>query len=146
MDWGAEPAQRYDANGTTGLIWIPAPGVVVTRIAGHGSLGVTRFYVAAAQRAIVEFGRVRVFHDWSAIDGYDPEARKLLRAFGVTNTDERVLVRYLLASKILSMAVQTAGLVLRRDFESTTDPAVFERWVDAGIAEARQQRGGRGLT
>ena len=129
-------AQRYESGETTALVWRPAWGIIVTRVVGRGTLAVTKFYISLAQSAIVECGAARVFHDWSGLKGYDPEARDLMRAFGKTNADDRVLVRYLVSSKILSMAIQTAGLVLRRDFESTTDRAAFERWVGSAVATA----------
>lgn len=136
MDYEEGLAQRYESREATGLVWRPAWGVLVTRVTGHGTPAVTRFYISIAQSAIVEFGTLRVFHDWSGLKGYDPEARDLMRAFGKTNDDERVRVHYLVGSKILSMAIQTAGLVLGRDFPSTTDRAVYERWVSSAIATA----------
>lgn len=136
MDWSDGLAQRYQSGETTALVWRPAWGIIVTRVIGHGTLAVTKFYISIAQGAIVECGAVRVFHDWSELKGYDPEARDLIRAFGKTNADDRVLVRYLVSSKILSMAIQTAGLVLRRDFESTTARDTFERWLGSAVATA----------
>lgn len=134
VEYDEELAQRYESREATALVWRPAWGILVTRMTGHGTAAITKFYISIAQSAIVECGTVRVFHDWSGLKGYDPEARDLIRAFGKTNDDERVRVHYLIASKILSMAIQTAGLVLGRDFASTTDRAVYDRWVEAAIA------------
>jgi len=136
VDYDEELAQRFESRETLALVWRPAWGVLVTRVTGQGTPAATKFYIAIAQSAIVEFGSVRVFHDWSGMKGYDPEARDLIRAFGKTNDDERVRVHYLIESKILSMAIQTAGLMLRRDFASTTDPVTYGRWVDSAIATA----------
>lgn len=136
MDYGEELAQRYESREATALAWRPAWGILVTRVTGHGTLAATKFYISIAQNALVECGALRVFHDWSGMKGYEPEARDLIRAFGKTNADDRVLVRYLVGSKILSMAIQTAGLMLARDFESTTDRATFDRWVESAIAGA----------
>ncbi len=141
MDYSEELAHHYGSREATAFVWRPAWGVLVTRISGHGTAAATKFYIAICQNALVECGALRVFHDWSAMKGYDPEARDLIRAFGKTNGDDRVLVRYLVGSKILSMAIQTAGLVLGRDFESTTDRAAYDRWVESAIAEAPKQSG-----
>jgi hypothetical protein len=139
VDYDEGLAQRYESREATALVWRPAFGILVTRVVGHGTPGATKFYISIAQSAIVEFGSLRVFHDWSGMRGYDPEARDLIRAFGKTNDDDRVLVRYLVGSKILSMAIQTAGLVLSRDFESTTDRATYDRWVESAIATAPER-------
>ncbi|MBL8742109.1 MAG: hypothetical protein JNK04_13470 [Myxococcales bacterium] len=136
MDYSEELAQRYESREATAFVWRPAWGVLVTRMAGHGTAAAARFYISLAQNVIVECGAVQIFHDWSGLKGYDPEARDLMRAFGKTNSDERVLVHYLVGSKILSMAIQTAGLMLRRNFESTTHRTTYDGWIDAAIAAA----------
>lgn len=125
------------AAGEHAELWSPAPGVLLTRVTGHGTAALTRFYIQEARQAIERHGKIQVFHDWSEVTSYSPEARDLIRAFGKTNSDERVLVRYLVSSKVLSMAIQTAGMVLGRDFESTTQRATFERWVAAATRAAR---------
>lgn len=129
------------AQGETLEVWTPAPGVLTTRIVGHGTTALTRSYMQIARRQLDEHGKLRVFHDWSAMTGYDPEARDLIRAFGKTNTDDRVLVRYLVKSKIVSMAIQTAALVLGREFEATTDRDQFARWVSAAVEATRRGTG-----
>lgn len=134
-----ESVERFvGAQGESLEVSSPAPGVLATRIVGHGTAALTRRYMQIARRHLEEHGRIRVFHDWSGMTGYDPEARDLIRAFGKTNTDDRVVVRYLVKSKIVSMAVQTAALVLGREFEATTDKDLFARWVTAAVDAARQ--------
>jgi hypothetical protein len=136
-----EAVERYEgASGERLEVESPAPGVLTTRISGHGTAALTLRYIQIARRHLDEHGKIRVFHDWSSLTGYDPEARDLIRAFGKTNTDDRVLVRYLVTSKIVSMAIQTAGLILGRDFESTTDRSQFARWVAAAISASERDR------
>ncbi|MBL9020850.1 MAG: hypothetical protein JNL21_01570 [Myxococcales bacterium] len=136
-----ETVERFaGAQGETLEVWAPAPGVLTTRIVGHGTTALTRTYVQIARRQLDEHAKLRVFHDWFEMTGYDPEARDLIRAFGKTNTDDRVLVRYLVKSKIVSMAVQTAALVLGREFEATTDKEKFARWVATAVEASRRGR------
>jgi hypothetical protein len=112
-----------------------APGVLATRIEGHADLAVARFYIARAQREMLTGKLLRVFHDWSGMTGYDPDAREAIRAFGAGNDDTRVRVHVLVRSKIVSMALQTASLVMRREFHATSDAAVFTRWLHQALRE-----------
>ncbi len=117
-------------------VWEPRAGVLATRIVGRGTAAAARFYIQEARAVLARQGFVQVFHDWSEVPSYDPEARDLIRAFGKTNTDDEVRVRYLVSSKVMSMAIQTAGLVLGRDFESTTQREQFERWLSVATASS----------
>lgn len=107
----------------------------MTRIDGHADLAVARFYIARAQREMLTERRLRVFHDWSGLTGYDPDAREALREFGAANDDTRVRVHLLVRSKIVSMAIQTASLVMRREFHATSDAAVFEQWIEKTLRQ-----------
>ena len=125
------------AAGEHADVWFPAPGVLATRVTGHGTAALSRFYIQEARRALERYGKIRVFHDWAEVTSYSPEARDLIRAFGKTNTDQEVQVRYLVSSKVLSMAIQTAGMILGRDFESTTQRATFDRWLASAVRAAQ---------
>jgi hypothetical protein len=127
--------ETLDTGRCRAEVSLRAPGVLATRVVGHANLAVARFYVARAQREMLTERHLRVFHDWSGLTGYDPEAREALRDFATKNDDTRVRVYLLIRSKIVSMAIQTASLVMRRDFQATSDAAVFEQWLREALRE-----------
>lgn len=141
MDWDEERAEQLAGGRGRIAIWSPVPGVIVSRVRGHADLAITRFYIARAQRELLTQRRIQVFHHWGGVTGYDADARDAIRAFGKSNRDERVLTRHLVKSKILGMAIETAGLVLQRDFKATSDELTFERWIDEAIRAAPVRRG-----
>lgn len=130
-------AEVIEGQRGQGAIWAPARGVLVTRATGHCDVAIVRFYVARVERELLTTRRVRVFHDWEGVTGYDPAARDALRAFGTTHSDATLEVRYLVRSKIVGMAIQTAGLVLGRDLRATSERAVFEGWVSNALSPTR---------
>lgn len=140
MDWDEERAERFEGQRGRIAIWSPVPGVIVSRVEGHADLPITRFYIARAQRELLTQKRIRVFHHWGGVTSYDADARDAIRAFGKSNRDERVLTRHLVKSKILGMAIETAGLVLQRDFKATSDERTFERWIDEAVRATSPRR------
>jgi hypothetical protein len=140
MRGGEGRVERLETSRCRAEVSTPTPGLLVTRIEGHADLAVARFYVARAQREMLTQRRLRVFHDWSGLTGYDPDARDALREFGASNDDTRVRVHLLVRSKIVSMAIQTASLVMRREFQATSDAAAFERWIEKALREGAGAR------
>jgi hypothetical protein len=140
MPWDACLVEAYEGGSCRIALGSPAPGIVMSRVVGHADLPATRLYIARAQRELLTHRQIRVFHDWSEVTGYDSDARDAIRAFGKSNTDARVIARHLVRSRILSMAIETAGLVLRRDFQATSDRRVFERWLEDAIRELGGRR------
>lgn len=136
LRWDETHAEPFPGDGD-GAIWRPRPGLLFTRARGRVSAAMARFYIAAAQDELAGTKRLYVFHDWLEVASYETEARDLLRAFGKTVADGRLRAHYLVRSKIVSMAIQTAALVLGRELASTSQRAEFERWQDAAISALR---------
>lgn len=131
--WNVAGAQRFrGAAGNEAALWRPQRGVVVTRVIGHADLPLLQFYALHAE-VEMQNGPLRVFHDWSAMTGYDPDARDELKRWGKLHNRDFAGVRYLVRSKVVVMLISVAALSLGRDLDATTDPAVFMRHLDAAL-------------
>lgn len=129
--WNVAGAQRYrGAAGNEAALWRPQRGVVVTRVIGHADLPLLQFYALHAE-VEMQNGPLRVFHDWSAMTGYDADARDELKRWGKLHNRDFAGVHYLVRSKVVVMLISVAALSLGRDLEATTDRGVFMNQLDA---------------
>lgn len=124
FDWDATTAAVHRADGCTVLLWQPQPCVLITRVTGPGTRAALEYYIGRAERAM-QTGRLRVFHDWSAMTRYDPAARDLLKRWGRARNADFVFVSYLVDSKVIAMLISVAALTMGRDLRATTDRGQF---------------------
>jgi hypothetical protein len=108
---GRRSAAVFEGKRCRAAVWAPVEGVLVTRVTCHAKVEVVRFYTARVQRELLTQRRLRIFHDWSQVTVYDAAAREAIRVFGANYTDETLLAHYLVQSKLVGMAIQTAGLI-----------------------------------
>lgn len=131
--WNVAGAQRYrGAAGNEAALWRPQRGVVVTRVIGHADVPLLQFYALHAELEM-QFGPLRVYHDWSGMTGYDPAAREELKRWGKLHNHAFSGVHYLVRSKVVVMLISVAALSLGRDLDATTDRAVFMNQLDAAL-------------
>ncbi len=132
-NWPESSADRYHGDKVEGFVWHPAPDLFVTRVIGHADLGAVRFYVTRAQSAILAGHKISVFHDWSQITTYDRQARDRLRSFAAQNDAAFRGVYYLVASKIIMMAISAAAVALGRSLYAYTNPDEFNAKLDEAL-------------
>jgi hypothetical protein len=131
--WNVAGAQRFrGAAGNEAALWRPQRGVVVTRVIGHADVALLQFYAVHAELEM-QNGPLRVFHDWSAMTGYEPAAREELKRWGKQHNHAFAGVHYLVRSKVVVMLISVAALSLGRDLDATTDRAVFMNQLDAAL-------------
>lgn len=133
--WNIAEAEVYTAGDSVAWLWNPRPRLLVIRVTGPGSLAVLRLYFARAEREMLR-GRLTVFHDWSGMHSYDPDARDELKRWGKLHNDDFVAVHYLVRSKIVAMLISVAALSLGRDLFATTDRVQFSADLDLALAGA----------
>jgi hypothetical protein len=93
-------------------MWMPAPDVVLSHAAGHFDLAIAHAFVGYLD-PLVAAGKVLTgLHDWSGIESYDPETRKLFTRW--TNAHRRRFHRIVIytESRLVRMGIATAKLVL----------------------------------
>jgi hypothetical protein len=100
-----------ESKGTLEL-YIPKPGVLVSRVRGTLSQAMAQRWIAVMEPRI---GKGEVFHvlnDWEYMDHYESGARRDLTEWVVSTIRNYRSVHVLVASKIVAMGVSAAGLSL----------------------------------
>lgn len=133
--WDADAATVFRAEGCEVLLWNPQPRLLVTRVTGRANAACLRFYTGRAEREMA-LGRLRVFHDWADMPGYDADARDDLKAWGKAHNHAFDGVVYLVRSKVVAMLISVAALTLGRELRALTERAQFE----AELARALDRR------
>lgn len=133
--WSTADAEVYRVGDSVAHVWNPRSRFLVTRVHGPGSLAVLQLYTARAEREMLR-GRLTVFHDWSAMTSYEPDARDELRRWGKQHNGAFDGVHYLVRSKVVAMLISVAALSLGRDLHATTDRPEFLADLDRALAGA----------
>ncbi len=113
-------------------IWRIAPTVLTSRFQGYLDIELARAFVDYLTSVIGNEGRYTALHDWSALDGYASESRKLITDF--TNSNKKRFDRIVIytESRLVRMGIAVANLVLGSIVEAVGTRAA----LDALIAQA----------
>jgi hypothetical protein len=142
LDWDPAKAEHHENDETVADVWAPAPGMLVTRARGVGTLLAIRWYTARADRFLMRGDKlVSVFHHWAEITSFEPEARSYLRGWATERASSLGEAHYLVSSRLLAMAISAAALALGRALSAHTDPKRFERLLDERIVQLTIDRG-----
>jgi hypothetical protein len=137
LDWNESLARSFRGPRGHGLVWQPAPDVVVTRLVGRADLAAVAFYQSVVDPLFDEGRTLAVFHDWSRMTAYDAEARDKLLRLASRNKARYEVVHYLLDSKLLSAVISIAALTLRRRLVTHTKADTFLSALDERLAGPR---------
>lgn len=133
-------AEKLTRDRETIRIWTLAPTVIVTRIEGHISVDGLRFYTTRADRLLARTGRLFVFHHWAGITSWEPTVRDELRRWAALHEGQLPGTHFLVQSRILSMAIEVAGLALGRRLHSHRTESTFFAELDRVLASERRAR------
>lgn len=115
-----------DAQGTL-TFSVPYPGVVRQTVEGRASVELGQKIIEKLEHALARYGSLRVFDDWEHATGYDSEVRIRLTDWTRLNQDRIPETHILVASKIVSMGLAVAAMVLKKHIEVYSTRAGFER-------------------
>ena len=118
-------------------IWEATPGVFLTQVTGNFHAEFVRPFT----RAFSRLTRTRTadgFHEWSAMDGYDVDARVGLTRWAVESRGTFASVHFLITSTIVRLGVQSANIAVGGFMKIYSERALFEH--------AFAQRGGVALS
>jgi hypothetical protein len=139
--------ERFGVDGerwTTGRgrleIEEPAPGVVLTRFAGHAELAHAEAIVRRFDEALARTPTLRVFDDWEAGEGYESEVRVRLTEFTRTRGARIASTHVLIRSKLFAMGLSVANLALGGRLHVTASRADFEAALRAALGRDRERR------
>ncbi len=112
----------------------PAPHVLASRLTGMGSGPVADRIVAFGDALLRQVPRIWIFHDFTDVNGYQSDARKRLVAWGVDRRNAIAVTHVLFRSKLVSMGVGLARVLLRGQLEGHADRARFDAALGKTIA------------
>jgi hypothetical protein len=124
----------YESSRCSLRMWMPAPEVVLSTAAGHFDVAVAHAFVGYLD-PLVAAGKVLTgLHDWSGIESYDPETRKLFTRW--TNAHRRGFHRIVIytESRLVRMGIATAKLVLGSIVEAVGTRAELEQLIASATA------------
>lgn len=90
----------------------PAPGVLVSRVAGHFVTPHARALAAASTQQGTGQGDLHYFSDWSLMRSYESDARKTMTDWG---REQRTVLKtgtFLCGSRMVEMGVTVAGAAM----------------------------------
>ena len=93
-------------------MWNPAPGVLVTQVTGVMTAGIGSSIAAASRRILTTDGHEVALHDWEDMVDYESESRVVLTELAREFKHLIEMNHILLRSRVVSLAVQAASLVV----------------------------------
>ena len=101
-------------------------GLLIGKVVGHYGVDLLASYVDG-MNAAARAGRVVAFHDWEEMETYDSECRKVMTDWTLRHRHMVERGHILVRSKLVSMGVTTASLLIGSDLIVTyTQRAEFE--------------------
>lgn len=125
------PDRCFDIPGTRGQMRLrfvsrrEPPNLVVSRVTGHATLAMAQRYTSLLEGEILR-GPVEIFHDWSAVTGYDSDARRELNEFNARHGAAVLQAHLLVSSKLFAMGISVSSLIAKRDFAAYDDRRAWE--------------------
>jgi hypothetical protein len=110
-------------------VWTTPGGVLLTRLSGYFSADLAPTFTTAADALFRSNARVSLFHDWDAMEDYEPSVRPQLTTWIAGYKKQLAHHHILLRSRLVALGVATAGAVLGltgTPLTSTSDRADFE--------------------
>jgi hypothetical protein len=109
-------------------LWTLAPTIYVTRVSGHMDESHAELFESYGLRRIqhAKGAKIRVFHDWYDMTGYESKCRQRLTSWSIRHLDVYAEVHICLRSKIVAMGVQVANIALRSIMRVHPDRAKLE--------------------
>ncbi len=110
-------------------MWAPAAAVVLSEASGHFDLALAHAFVGYLEPLVTSGKVLTGLHDWSGIESYDSETRKLFTRW--TNAHRRSFHRIVIftESRLVRMGIATAKLVLGSIVEAVATRAALDRLI-----------------
>ena len=110
---------RYD-------LWVPAKGLVLQRLVGHGDAELMRTMTRELDKALAEASPISIFDDFEELEGYDSEGRLHLMAWTKENWAELRMVHILVRSRVVATGLSVANVAFGGAIRSHTERPRFE--------------------
>jgi hypothetical protein len=106
--------QFFHFQSANGELWVTlhGGGVASSRMTGYCDLGMTLHLMGPLDRLMIAGQRLKAFHDWEEVTSYDTRCRIQLTTWGVRFRNQIDCVNILTRSKVVTMGVTVATIVL----------------------------------
>jgi hypothetical protein len=110
-------------------MWMGGPHVILSEARGHFEIALARAFIGYLEPLVRTGQRYTGLHDWSGVDGYDNETRKLFTRW--TDLHRKSFHRIVIytESRIVRMGIATARMVLGSIVEAVATRAELEALV-----------------
>ena len=125
MGDATRPSQLVTGAHGTLRIWEATPNVFLTQVNGNFHAAFVAPFTLAFSR-VIRNRTAHGFHDWSAMDGYDVDARVALTRWSVANRGAFASVHFLITSTIVRLGVQVANIALGGFMQAHGERGPFE--------------------
>lgn len=124
---GAERRLAETPRGSL-LAYTLTPTIYVTIVSGHMETAHADALLAFSEARVRgrRDQKLRVFHDWVEMTGYESQCRQRLTNWAVNNLDAFAEMHLAQRSKIVAMGVQVANIALGGLIRTYTDRAAVE--------------------
>jgi hypothetical protein len=119
--------------------WSPARAIICSRVEGHMGNPAPEILINAFIRVrdMNPGVRVKTFHDWQKVTGYDSDARQRYVELSKPLMGDAESIDALVQSRLLAMAIEVARIALGSALRGTADRAEYERRVQEALVAAR---------
>jgi len=102
---------EYDEGKLT--LSMPRPGIFVSEVIGYMRVEEARAFIAYGDQILNQHGKLRGFHDWTAVMGYTNECRLVTTEWSMRRLAQLEAVHIALHSPMVRAAVAVANIGLR---------------------------------
>jgi hypothetical protein len=106
-----EQTIEYDEGKVT--LSMPQPGIFASEVIGYMRVEEARAFIAYGDQIINQHGKLRGFHDWTAVMGYTNECRLVTTEWSMRRLAQLEEVHIALHSPLVRAAVAVANIGLR---------------------------------
>lgn len=108
-------------------MWMLSPTTVTSRIEGFLDPELARAYLEFFDTALAKGGKFLGLNDWSKLDGYAPESRKMITRWTDANRAKFSRIVVYTESRLVRMGIATANMLLGSIVEAVGSRTAFEK-------------------
>ena len=95
------------------VLSMPRPGMFASEVIGYMRAEEARAFIAYGDEILARYGKLRGFHDWTAVMGYTNECRLVTSEWTVRRLAQLEEIHIALHSALVRAAVAVANIGLR---------------------------------
>jgi hypothetical protein len=110
-------------------IWMPRTDLVLSVASGHFDVELAKMFLGYLEQRVAHGEILTGLHDWSAIENYDPDTRKVLTRWTDVHRSSFERIVIYTQSRIMRMGIATAKIVLGSVVEAVGTRAALDKLI-----------------